>query len=166
MSIGAEQRILSDTWKRARGVAWMMLAAPALYVTIGLIFLEHRGRAGLVRLSPGVSDALLFVFIGASVVCFLLAVVLRRSVLDETYVRRHFRSMGQAAQHYMHATFLVLSLCEAAAVMGFVYFLLTGNLQRMAILAGAGMAFSVFLFPSRSKLVRLVQVVKPPEGTT
>lgn len=142
-----------------------MLAAPVLYVTIGLVFLKDLNRARFVRLSDGAADIVLFAFIAASVLCFALAAALGRSVLAESYVRRHFRSMGQAAHHFVHASLLVSSLCELAAVMGLVYYLLTGHWMRMVLLAAASVVLSLVLFPSRTKLQRLLRLTRSQAET-
>ena len=165
MSDSAERRICETAWKRIRLLATLMLAAPLLYVALGLVFLKSRRLPQLAELDEKVSDIIFFAFVAASVLGFLLAVTLRRSMLTETRVVQYFRSMGHVAQHCTQVHLLVFALCQSAALMGLVYFLISGNLRRMVLLAAASVLFLLVLLPSRSKLEALMRAVRKREGT-
>lgn len=157
MTNNAERQISESSWKRARAFSWVMLAGSVFYVVIGLLRLGRGSRLSDLHISDLVKDIVFAACVGAALLSFLLAAFLRRSLLAEDYVRERLKSMTQVAQHYLHANILVSSLCELPAVMGLVYFLLTGHLLRMVILAAAGVTFSIVLFPSRSKLEDLLR---------
>ena len=163
MNSDLEQRICGPAWRRSRVVFWAMLAAPVLYVIIGALLLKHPSRVHLADLGESVKDIVFYTFAAVGVLCFALAALLRRVTLGDHYVERHLRNAGQAAQHFVHANLLVLALCEILAVLGFVYFLLTGEIWRMILLACADVGLSLAFFPSRAKLERIVALVRHAE---
>jgi len=156
----AEREICESAWKKARLAAWVMLAAPALYVAVGLVLLKTRNLPHAVDLEERFRDILFYVLAGVAIVDFPVVTALRRATLSQRYVTRHFKSLGQVAQHYGHANILVGAVCQSPAVTGLVYFLLTGELKRMVILAGASVLFSLMLLPSRTKLRELLHAIQ------
>ena len=165
MNNTAEREICESAWKKARLVAWVMLAAPALYVAVGLVLLKTRNLPHLVDLEERLRDILFYVLAGVAIVDFLVVTALRRATLSEHYVTRHFKSLGQVAQHYGQANILVGALCQSPAVTGLVYFLITGELKRMVILAATSVVFSLVLLPSRTKLWGLLRAIRQQERT-
>jgi len=165
VSDSAESRIGEAAWKKIRLLTVLMLAAPALYVALGGVFLATGRLARLARLDERVSDVVFFALVAASVLQFLLAVTLRRSMLRESRVVQSFRSVGHVAQHCTQVYLLSFALCQGAAVMGLVYFLISGNLRRLVLLAGASVLFLLVLLPSRLKLETLMRAVGRREAT-
>ena len=165
MNNTAERQICESVWKKARLVAWLMLAAPALYVVIGLVLLESRNLPHLANLDARVRNILFYVLVGIAIIDFLVVSALRAAMLSQRYVARHFRSMKQVAQHYGQVNILVGAICQSPALTGLVYFVLTGELRRMVILAGASVLFSLVLLPSRTKLQELLRTIQQQERT-
>ena len=140
-----------------------MLVAPALYVVIGLVLLRTKDVPRLADLGERTRDLIFFIFVAVSILDFLTAAVLRRAMLSSHYVGRRFRSMGSAAQHYGQVHILIGAMCQSPALMGLVYFLLTGNLERMVVCAGAGVLFSLVLLPRRTTLEKLLRFIRQQE---
>jgi len=158
VSDDAQRQICDGTWRKIRLLLVLMLTAPVLYVVVSLVFIGRRSSLDDVLPDARVRDIVFYAFAAAGVGCFLLATGLRRHMLSMAYVQRHLRSMSAAAQHYVQMTALTFSLCETSAVLGLVYFLLTGEVQRMMFLAGMGVVFPVVLWPSRSGLASAVRM--------
>ena len=160
MSDEMERQIAEITWKRVRLIALAMLAAPALYVVVGLVFLNEEVRSGLPQLEADVAGLLFAAFATIAALSFALAMWLRGRLLSVEYATRRLDSLSAAAGHYLHLTVIGLSLAETSAVLGLVYFLLTGSIMRMMLLAAAGVAFSLVLLPSRSRLDAMLRTVQ------
>ncbi|HUW58400.1 MAG TPA: hypothetical protein VMZ92_17315 [Planctomycetota bacterium] len=165
MNGDAAAQIRDAAWKRARRIAWLMLAAPALYVVIGPALLKARNVPRLADLGEGLRDGIFFIFVAVSVLDFLTAVVLSRAMLSPHYVTRRFRGMGSTAQHYGQVHVLIGAMCQGPAVLGLVYFVLTGDLERMVLCAGAGVLFSLVLLPRRATLEKLLRAVRQQESS-
>jgi hypothetical protein len=160
MSEKAEREIRDGAWRKAVLLAAGMVAAPVLYVIVGLAFLRSRPGRTLIESSESVKDAIFFVSAALSTLSVLLAAVVRRLVLSDGYVLRHSKSMGQAAQHYLSAVLITLSLCEVPAVTGLVCCLLTGRFDRLVMLAAASAVVTILLFPGRARLETLIRLTR------
>jgi hypothetical protein len=157
VSDSAERRICDATWSKVRALTWAMLPAPALYVVIGLVLLRRKALPQAPLIS-GVARAVLFYsLVAASVACLAVARWVSTAALSEAFARRRLKGMHQAAQHFQQVHLIVFGLGALPAVMGLAYFLLTGGIVQMTLLAGLSVLFLLFSLPSRRKLETLVR---------
>jgi hypothetical protein len=162
----ATRQICEGTWRKTQLIAWAMLTAPVLYVVIGLI-LANRSADGLPlgkTLDAATASALFYAFLAVAATCFVVPIGLRRWLLSPTFVRKRCSSVSAAAGQFLQTTVVTFAMCETPAVFGLLYFLLTGDVGRMVLLAGIAVVSSVVVFPTRSRLDATVAAIGGEEG--
>ena len=153
MSDDLERRVRDEAWSKAKLLTWAMAPAPALYVLVGVLLLQRNVPAPARDVSPTTKDALFFGFIAAGALCVLVAGVLARRLRKSAAPD----SLAAAAQAFVQTHVVTLGLAEVPAVLGLVYFLLTGDLVRMIVLAAAGTIVLFFFLPRRATLEAFVR---------
>ncbi len=151
MSDEVERQIRDVAWSKAWRLTWAMGPAPALYVLAGFLLMRQNARLPA-RLGEA-SDAVFAAFVAASVACAVAAAWLSRRLRSAEPPP----SLSAAAMAYVQRHVLTLMLAEVPAALGLVYFLLSGDLRRMTVLAAAAMALILFFLPSRATLERFVR---------
>ena len=155
-SDNTETRIADDAWKKARRLWSFMFAAPAVCVILAAVLAIRNSHTRLVDMSPEAEDVLFFVCIGVGVLSGIIAFSVNKGALAQEYILRHFRSMGQVAQHLGHATVLTSTLSQVSVIMGVACLALAEEPLRTVIFPVMSVLFLRMVRPDRTRFMELV----------
>jgi len=141
--------------KTALALRIAMLSEPFIYVTVALMLREVSDFGGPEEFQSGLPLMRSF-FLLLSVLAVLAIVVIRNLLFSPDRLNSSRVDFHKVAMAYSRAQMVIDTLAVVPATLGFVLFLIGGDMDYLVILSIASITMLILLFPRRETLERAV----------
>jgi hypothetical protein len=132
-----------------------MLSEPLIYVIVALVFREVSGFRGLEE-SQSSLPLMRSLFLLLSVLTVPAIVVFRKLLFSPDKLVPSGADFHKVAMAYSRAHMVIDALAVVPATLGFVLFLIGGDMEYLMMLSTASITMLILLFPRRETLERAV----------
>jgi F0F1-type ATP synthase membrane subunit c/vacuolar-type H+-ATPase subunit K len=165
MLTGEEQQELEGDFRTLRLIWMALVAAVVLYVFVGFVVERMVGAVdpGMKEL-PGYGRPLVQYGVYVVAAAVLAFGVWRGRTAGRTEVRGQSGGVKLARSTYRTRMLVAFASCEAAALLGFVSLVYSGDLVRMSVVAGCALVAMIYITPRRDEFVQLAEKLKLEGG--